>query len=64
MYGVLFTLPDATSTLASVGAYSSPLFSDFLPLINLIGGFALPVIIVLLAVAAVTFLIRVLTHHN
>jgi len=33
IYGTLFTLPNSTSTLANIGAWSSPLMDDFLPLI-------------------------------
>jgi hypothetical protein len=64
MLGVLFTLPDATSSLAAIGAYSSPILTDFLPLFNLIAGFGLPIVVVLLAVAALAYLVRVLTHHG
>jgi len=32
MLGILFTLPDASTTLASVGAYSSPIMTDLLPI--------------------------------
>jgi hypothetical protein len=55
--GTLFTLPDATSTLAQVGAYSSPIFSDLFPLVALIVG-------VLLATLVVKLLIGSLHHRG
>jgi hypothetical protein len=60
-YGTLFTLPAATSTLANVGAYSSSLFSDLLPLAELILGFALPALIV---GALIVFIIRAFRHRD
>lgn len=54
--GVLFTLPDATSTLTAIGAYSSPLFDDFFPLALLIAGILLPIL-------AVTLIIRIFHHR-
>lgn len=51
----LVTLPDATTTLANVGAYSSAIFSDLLPVAELILGFALPALIV---GALIFFIIR------
>lgn len=54
--GTLFTLPDASSTLNQIGAYSSPVFTDILPLVLLIVG-------VLLAFVVVKLLISALTHH-
>jgi len=56
MLGVLFTLPDASSTYAAIGAYSSPLFSEFLPLIYLIAGVGIPVLLIAL-------LVRLFMHH-
>lgn len=46
MYGILFTLPDASTTLNGIGAYSAPIFSDFLPLIELVVGIGLAVAII------------------
>lgn len=54
--GTLFTMPDATTTLAAVGAWSSPVFNDFLPLIEMVLG--------ILIVAFIIFiLIRAFMHH-
>jgi hypothetical protein len=46
--GTLFTLPDASTTLTAIGAYSAPVFSDFLPLIYLLTGILIPVLAVVL----------------
>lgn len=53
MFGVLFTLPDASTTLASVGAYSSPVFSDLFPILELIVGIGLAIAIVIWIAEAV-----------
>jgi len=55
--GTLFTLPDASTTLANVGAYSSPLFSDFLPLIYIILG-------VLVIAFLISIIIGAFTKHH
>lgn len=39
-------MPDASTTLTGIGAYSSPIFTDFLPLIYLIFGVLAVVFIV------------------
>jgi uncharacterized membrane protein YedE/YeeE len=44
--GTLFTLPDATTTLAAAGAWSSPIFNDFLPLIYVLIGILVPAIVI------------------
>lgn len=41
LFGTLFTIPDATTTLSDVGAWSGPLFTDLWPLVMMIGGIAL-----------------------
>lgn len=46
MYSILFTLPDASTTMNGIGAYSAPIFSDFLPFIELVLGVVLAFIIV------------------
>jgi hypothetical protein len=51
MFGVLATLPDASSSLASLGAWSNPLLNELMPFVFLAGG-------LLLGVALVIFLIR------
>lgn len=56
MFGVLFTLPDASTTYAAVGAYSSPLLTEFLPLIYLIAGIGIPII--LISILATMFMRR------
>lgn len=38
MLGVLFTLPSATTTLADVGAYSGPFFTEWLSIAMMIVG--------------------------
>lgn len=64
LFGVLFNFPDASTTLTNIGAYSAPTLTDFLPIIYLIGGIGIAVVGVLLAVVAVAWLVRILTHHN
>lgn len=53
MYGILFTLPDASTTLASVGAYSGPISSDLMPLVFLSVGVFLGLFIVGWIISAV-----------
>lgn len=38
LLGTLFTLPNATTTMAGIGEYSSPLFSDLFPIVILTVG--------------------------
>jgi len=54
LYGTLFTLPDAETILASTSEYSVPLFSDFLPLIYLVGGVGLGLLLIFVIIRAVT----------
>jgi len=54
MYGVLFTMPAASTTLAGIGAYSSPVFDDFYPILLLLAGVIIPV----LAVGLIIMLFR------
>lgn len=54
--GTLFTLPDASTTLAGVGAYSSPIFTDFLPVIYIVLG-------VLVVGFILSLIIRAFTSH-
>lgn len=57
MLGILFTLPDATTTLNGIGAYSTPIFSDFMPFIELVLG-------IIFAFFAVLWIIRIFMHRN
>ena len=50
IFGTLFTLPDASTTLSNLGAYSTPVASDFMPLFYLLGGIALAILIVVVIV--------------
>lgn len=40
IFGTLFTMPDASTSLNAIGEWSAPLFTDFLDLIWYILGFA------------------------
>jgi len=51
IYGTLFTMPSATDIMASTSEYSSPLFTDFLPLIYLVLGVTLAVGLVIVLVS-------------
>lgn len=57
LFGTLFTLPDASTTLSNLGAYSVPVVSDFLPLIYVVGGISL-------ALLVVGFVIYLFTRHT
>lgn len=52
LFGTLFTIPDATTTITAVGAYSTTWFTEFLPVVYLIVGVAV-------AALAIRFLARV-----
>jgi len=52
-FGVLITLPSASTTLAGIGAYSSPLFDEFLPVIYLVMGILIPVMVTVLIISIV-----------
>lgn len=52
--GTLFTLPDASSTLATMGSYSSPIFTDLFPLVELIVGVLLAFLVVRLIIGVFT----------
>jgi len=45
MFGLLFTLPDASTTMNGLGDYSKPVVTDFLPVIYVIGGIVLGLLI-------------------
>jgi len=53
LFGVLITLPSASTTLAGVGAYSEPLFTEFLPIIYLVLGILIPVLVAVLIISIV-----------
>jgi len=53
IYGTLFTMPPAATVMASTSEYSSPLFSDFLPLIYLVRGISLGLLIVWVIIQSV-----------
>jgi len=53
LFGVLITLPDASTTLNGIGAYSAPMFDEFLPLIYLVLGILIPVLIATLIISIV-----------
>lgn len=46
MFGTLFNLPSASSSIASIGEYSAPLVTDFLPFVFIVVGFALGILVV------------------
>lgn len=50
----LATLPSASSTLAQIGAYSSPLFDDLLPFAILAIGFFVGIFIIRFIIQAIT----------
>lgn len=60
-FGVLATLPSGTQALASVGEYSSPLFTDLLPFAFFGGG-------IFLGLGLIAFIIliiaRAMSHHT
>jgi len=41
MYGVLFDMPDATSTFSSIGEWSKPIFNEFWPYALVVVGISL-----------------------
>lgn len=51
----LFTLPNASTTLAGIGEYSTPIITDFLPFIYVIVGITLAILIV-------KWLVGIFTH--
>lgn len=53
MYGILFTLPAASTTLADVGAYSEPIASDLMPIVFLGLGVFLGLFIIAWMISAV-----------
>jgi len=57
MLGTIFNLPPASQIIASSSEYTSPLVSDFLGVIYLFLG-------VIIAFAAITFLISVFNPHK
>jgi len=57
LVGVLATLPSATSTLAQVGAWSSPIFDELWPF----GVFAIGVF---LGFFLIKYIIGLFRHHN
>jgi hypothetical protein len=54
LFGTLFTLPSASSTLEGLSAYSSPIFSDFWPAIELVGGIAIGIGVVAILIIVLT----------
>jgi len=52
--GILFTIPDGPTFLANLGSTSSPIVTDFLPVIYVVGGIALAVFIVVTLVLLFT----------
>jgi len=60
MYGLLFTLPSASSLLSDIGSTSEPVFQEFLPIATLAIGFLLG----LFAIVFIVMLIaRVVKNH-
>jgi len=57
MLGVLFTVPDATTSLASISEWSSPLFTEFWP-------YAMIAIGIFLGIWGVKFVVSLFTHHD
>lgn len=53
MYGFLATLPSGTSTLAQIGAYSSPVFDDLLPFAVFAAGLIVGVALVAFIIVSV-----------
>jgi len=51
--GVLFTLPAASTSLAAIGEYSSPMFDEFLPLVYLVLGILIPVLVATIIISIV-----------
>lgn len=49
------SIPTATATIANVGAYSSPFFNEFLPIIYVSLG-------ILVGASLVVFIVRSVTH--
>jgi len=56
IFGTLLTLPDASTTLAAVGDYSAPIFTDLLPFFYLAIG-------VFLGLFVVSWLIGLVARH-
>jgi len=56
LLGTLFTLPDAPTMLTNIGSTSAPIFTDFLPAVELILG-------IVLAIFVVQFLIHALHRY-
>lgn len=50
----LFTLPDASTTLNSTGAYSAPTFTAFLPVAYIVLGFMIGALVVKVVIRAVS----------
>lgn len=59
MLGTLFTLDSASTTMASLGAYSTPIVTDFLPIVYVVGGIALGIFVVVLIIKALSSM-----HHK
>lgn len=57
MLGLLFTLPSASDMLSGIGSTTTPVLSDFMPVIYLVGG-------IFLAVGIVLLLIRAFVPHH
>lgn len=50
----IITVPDASSTLASIGAWSSPIFNAFSPIIWIAAGLAVGALIVAFLLESIT----------
>lgn len=45
-YGILFTLPTTSDILVSIGEVSTPIFSDFWPIVTLVLGLVLVFVVI------------------
>jgi hypothetical protein len=50
MLGLLFTLPSSPEILSAIGSTTSPVVSDFLPMVYLVAGIGLALTVVIILV--------------